>query len=106
MGVIFIVVILCVVALVAMKVVPTYIEYKAIDKAVVKAAAAGGTVAEVRKSFGASAMIDDISIIGADDLEIAREGNTNIVSYSYAAKVPLFGPASIVIQYSGSSKGR
>jgi len=94
------------VALVAMKVFPTYIEYKSIESAIVKAKTAGSTIADVRKSFNASAMVQDISSIGSGDLEIYKEDNDFVVSFAYEKKVPLFGPVSLVIDYAGDTRGK
>lgn len=83
--------------------VPTYIEFMAIEKAVQKAAA-GTTVTEVRQLFDKAAQIDDIRSISAKDLEIGKDGNTVVVSFDYQREVHLGGPAYLVMKYQGRSK--
>lgn len=85
------------------QVVPTYIEYMAVQKAVDKAAA-GETVAEVRSIFDKAATIDDIRTIAGKDLEVGKEGNKVVVSYAYERDIHLAGPAYLVMRYQGRSK--
>lgn len=94
-------------AVLGLKVVPVYIEYYQIKKAVSGIAASGetkGTVADVRKAFDRRAQIDDISIIGGSDLEITKEGGEVVISFSYPKKVPLFRQVNLLFEFHGSSK--
>lgn len=83
--------------------VPTYIEFMAIEKAVQKASG-GTTVAEVRQLFDKAAQIDDIRSISAKDLEVGKEGDRVVVSFDYQREVHLGGPAYLVMKYQGRSK--
>lgn len=85
------------------QVVPTYLEYSAVEKAAQKASA-GTTVAEVRSIFDKAAAIDDIRTISGKDLEVGKEGDRVVVSFAYAREIPLFGPAYLVMKYEGRSK--
>ncbi|WP_374411938.1 DUF4845 domain-containing protein [Hydrogenophaga sp.] len=85
------------------QVVPTYVEYMAVQKAA-KKAAEGTTVAEVRAIFDKAAQIDDITTISGKDLQIGKQGNTVVVSFDYAREIHLVGPAYLVMKYSGSSQ--
>lgn len=93
-------------ALIAMRVVPTVIEYFAIKKAVVRAAStsATGSPQEIRQAFERSAAIEDFNAITAKDLKVAKVGDKAVVSFAYEKRIPLFGPASLVIEYEGSSR--
>jgi len=106
LGVLFVIIVLAIFGMVGLKVIPTYVEYRAVDKAVLKARTVTGPVTEVRKSFTSSAIIDDITSIQASDLEITKEGNETVISYAYTRKIPLVGPSSLVIDYAGTTKGR
>lgn len=93
------------VAVVGMKVVPTVIEFSAIKRAVVKIANEGGDVpAEMRRRFDAVSAVDDISSIKGSDLEITKVGGQVVVAFKYEKRIPLAGPASLVIDYEGSSR--
>lgn len=85
------------------QVVPTYIEYMAVQKAVQKASV-GTTVAEVRTTFDKAAQIDDITSITGKDLDIGKQGDKVIVSFDYSREIHLMGPAYLVMKYVGSSQ--
>ncbi|UJW81616.1 DUF4845 domain-containing protein [Hydrogenophaga sp. SL48] len=85
------------------RMVPTYIEFLAVQKAVQKASA-GTTVAEVRGLFDKAAQIDDITSISGKDLEVGKQGDRVVVSFNYTREMPLMGPAYLVMKYAGSSE--
>jgi hypothetical protein len=99
----FIVVVL---ALLALKIVPAYMEYATAKKAIFAVASGGGSsVAEIRKSFDARATIDDISAVGANDLVITKEGGEIVISFSYRKEVPLAGNVGLYFNFQASTKG-
>lgn len=85
------------------QVVPTYIEYLAVQKAAQKASS-GTTVQEVRTIFDKAAQIDDITSISGKDLEVGKEGNRVVVSFDYSREIHLAGPAYLLMKYTGSSQ--
>lgn len=89
--------------IVGAKVVPTVIEHQAILKAVEKAKA-GNTVPEVRTIFDKAATIDDISSISGKDLDVSKNGDKVVVAFAYNKEIELFGPAYLLIKYTGRSK--
>lgn len=107
MGLIVGSVVLIMVALLAMKLLPSYIEYFAIKKAIVSVAqesrGRGGAVADIRASFNARAAIDDFTSVKATDLEITKEGNGFSIAASYRREVPLFANIGVYIDFSVSS---
>jgi Domain of unknown function (DUF4845) len=88
----------------ALRVTPTFVEYRAIQSAVKKAKAAAHTVPEIKAQFERSAAIDDIESISGKDLEIQKVDDDFVISFAYTKKISLFGPVSLTIDYSGSSK--
>jgi Domain of unknown function (DUF4845) len=88
-----------------LKIVPAYIEYFTVKKAVVAIAQTHGTVGDIRQAFDRRAAIDSIDVVGAKDLEITKEGNDVVVSVSYPKRVPLFGNVSLIIDFVASSNG-
>ena len=102
-GLIFILAIIGMIAVVAMKVVPTVTEYMSIKRAIGSAKAAGTTPAEVRSSFDKQADINYIGSIDSKDLEIEKNGDTLDVSFEYQKKISLVGPVSLLIDYEGST---
>lgn len=103
LGLLVVGVLLALAGVVFAQVVPTYIEYLAVQKAVDKASA-GETVAEVRSIFDKAATIDDIHSVTDKDLEVSKEGNQVVVSFAYERDIHLAGPAYLVMRYQGRSK--
>jgi hypothetical protein len=99
-------IIIALIALVVMRVVPTVIEYFNIKKAVVRATSASpsGLPSEIRTAFDRAQAIDDFSAVAAKDLVITKVNDQTIVSFAYEKRVPLFGPASLLIEYKGDSR--
>ncbi len=103
-GLLFIGGILAVSGVVLAQVVPTVIELQAIHKAAKKAAAEGGTVAEVRAVFDKAAVIDDIKSVEGKDLNVTKNGDKVVVSFAYEREIHLAGPAWLTLKYEGSTK--
>ena len=102
-GLIFVLAALGFVGVLALKIVPTYTEYRAIQGAIVTAKATGGSVLEMQKSFDASAIAGYITSINSRDLIIAKENGETEISFAYEKKLPLVGPASLLLEYQGST---
>lgn len=94
---------LAVTGVVVAQIVPTAIEYQAINKAANKARE-GNTVAEVRSIFDKAAAIDNINTISGKDLEVTKEGDKIVVSFAYQREIHLAGPAYLTLKYSGRTK--
>lgn len=86
------------------QVVPTYIEFMSITKAVQKVAAQGGSVAEIRTSFDKAQQVDNFTAVSAKELEISKNGDKVVVSFAYQKEIHLGGPAYLLLKYAGSSK--
>ncbi len=95
-------------AIVGMKLVPAYIEYFTIKKAVAGITQGGqlrnATVADVRKAFELRQAIDDFTSVGPKDLEITKDGSEVVISFAYEKRIPLFHNISVLIDFVGSSK--
>ncbi len=102
-GLLVVAVLLACVGVVMAQVIPTVIEYQAIDNAVNKAKD-GNTVPEVRAIFDRAQAVDDFHSISGKDLGVKKIGDKVIVSYAYEREIPLFGPAVLVLRYKGQSR--
>ena len=102
-GLLFIAIVIACVGVVAAQVVPTLIEYQAIDKAANKAKE-GTTVPEVRAIFDRAQAIDDFKSVSGKDLDVQKVGDKVVVSYAYDREIHLFGPAWLVLKYKGQSR--
>jgi type II secretory pathway pseudopilin PulG len=96
--------VLGVIGLICAQVVPTYIEYRAVLTAIERAKKDGGdSVQGIQGSFSRSAETGYITSITSRDLFIERGGDGFEVSFAYEKKIPLFGPASILLEYQGTT---
>jgi type II secretory pathway pseudopilin PulG len=103
-GLIVVIAILGVIGVLAMKIIPTYTEYRAIQGAIERAKRdGGGSVRDIQASFAKSAEVGYISAISSRDLMIERQGGEFEISFAYEKKIPLFGPASILLEYEGTT---
>jgi hypothetical protein len=102
-GLLFVVGVLACLGVLGAQVFPTVIEYQAIKKAAQKASA-GNTVPEVRQIFDKAADIDDFKAVKGKDLEISKSGDKVVVGFGYTKEIHMFGPAFLLIKYTGQSK--
>ena len=102
-GLVFVAGVLAMTGVVAAQVFPTLLEFMAVEKAVQRASA-GQSVAEIRDIFDKATAIDDIKSITAKELEITKEGDKAVVSFSYQREIHLFGPGYLTLKYQGRSK--
>ncbi len=103
-GLIIVLAMLGFIGVLALKILPTYTEYRAIQNAIVEAKkVGGGSVVEIQKSFDANATATYISSITGRDLVIGKEDGEMEVSFAYEKKIPLVGPASLLLEYQGTT---
>ena len=96
--------ILAMIAVLGMKVAPTVIEFISIKKAIVSAQKAGTTPQEIKVSFDKAAEIGYFDAVAGKDLAIVRNADGNMdVSFAYSKKIPLFGPASLLMEYEATT---
>jgi type II secretory pathway pseudopilin PulG len=102
-GLIFVLAILGLIGVLALKIVPTITEYMSIKKAIVVAKAAGSSIPEIRASFDKQADTGYVDAISGKDLDIVKTADGFEISFAYEKKIPLIGPASLVLDYDGST---
>jgi len=101
-GLIFVLLVVGLIAVVGIRVVPSVTEYMAVKKAIVAAKTSGATPQEIRAAFDRQAEVGYIQSISSKDLDISKELD---VSFSYQKVIHLAGPASLVLDYEGSTAG-
>jgi hypothetical protein len=106
LGLVFWAVVISMSALLAMRVLPTVNEFATIKRVVTKVAVEGGsTVTEIRAAFERAKSIEyAIQSISGKDLDISKENDRVVVSFSYDKEIELFGPVSLLIKYRGRSQ--
>lgn len=90
-------------SLFALRAVPSLMEYWAVSKAVLAARAVARNPAEVRSSFDKLANVGYIDAISGKDLDIRGTGQEMEVNFSYQKRLFSVGPATLLIEYKGSS---
>jgi hypothetical protein len=94
-------------AMLGLKLSPSYIEFFAIKKAVNalgEEARNGAGAATLRKNFDNRAIIDSIESVKGSDLELTKDGNSLVVSVAYRKEVPLAGNVGIYIDFQAVSQ--
>lgn len=91
---------LVLIVILGMKVVPAYLEYFTVQKAVATVAKTGGSPADIRRNFDKQANVDYFDVIDGRDLQITPDGP---VAFAYTKRITLFGNVSLVIDFQGSS---
>jgi hypothetical protein len=102
-GLVFVGAVVAMAGVVAAQAFPTVVELMAVQKAVSRAAE-GQSVADVRNLFDKQASIDDIKSISGKDIDVSKEGDKVVVSFSYQREIHLAGPAYLTLKYAGRSK--
>jgi hypothetical protein len=82
-------------ALVGFKLLPAYIEYYTVQRIVTDIAHSpevrGGSVHDVQAAFARRAVIDNVTSLTSNDLEINKTGDGFEIAASWSKRVPLFG---------------
>lgn len=102
-GLILVLAIVGLIAVLALKVTPTVTEYFSIKKAIANVKATGGSIPEMRAAFNRQAEVGYIDAITGNDLEIIKNGDVADISFAYQKIIPLVGPASLLLDYAGST---
>jgi len=108
LALIAILILVSVIALFAMKVVPSFLEFRAARGAIEAIAKdmPTATPGELRRAFENRSNIDDINSIKPADLEISKDGNQAVISFAYRKEIPLFKNVGLYINYEASAGGQ
>lgn len=102
-GLIFVLAILGVTGIFAMKVFPTWVEYRSVKQGIASAKAAGGSTLAMQQAFDKNAEINAVEAIHGKDLEFSRETGQTEISFAYQKKIPIAGNVSLLIDYAGTT---
>ena len=102
-GLIVVLAIITFLAMFAMKVFPTFLEYRSVKEGVMAAKKTDGTVREIQNSFDKHADINRIDSIKGTDLIITKDTGETQVAFDYTARIPLITNVTLMIDYSGTT---
>lgn len=109
-GFLFVAVMLIIVAMLAMKLVPAYIEFFSVKKILAtmgqESDLRSKTNADIRNDFIKRANVGYVTVVKPEDLSIDRRGGTPVVSAEYQFRTKLAGNVSLVVDFSASSDPR
>jgi len=94
------------VAVIGIKVFPSWLEYRAIKDGIVRVKAEGGTVVEMQRAFDKFADINSVESVKGRDLIISKDGGEPEISFAYQKRIALTEKASLVIDYDGTTDPR
>lgn len=100
-GFLFTTIVVIVVALVAFRVGPSYIEYFTVQKALDQTMqeVQNPTVAEIRRSMDRRLSAEYVDAVQAGDVLVGREGNTIVATVSWQRILHMIGNASILLEF-------
>lgn len=90
-------------AVLAIKVIPSWLEYRSIKDGIGRVKEEGGSVAEMQKAFDRFADINNVTSLRGRDLIISKDGGEPEISFAYQKRIALTDNASIVIDYDGTT---
>ncbi len=102
-GIILIIAGLLFVAILAMKLVPSYLHNMQIERIfkviVTDPEMQNATVKDIRASYTKRAMMDNITEVAAEDVEVAKDGGHISLSANYTVKIPVAGNLSLMADF-------
>lgn len=106
-GFLFVAVVLVAVAMLAMKLVPAYIEFFSVKKILATMGQESDTRsksnAEIRDDFARRANVGYVTVVKPENLTIDRRSGTPVISADYEFRTKLFGNVSLVVDFSAST---
>jgi hypothetical protein len=106
-GFLFVAIVLVAIALLAMKLVPAYIEYFSVKKILAtmgqESELRSKSNAEIRNDFSKRANVGYVTVVKPQDLSIDRSGGEPVISAVYEFRTKLLGNVSLVVDFSASS---
>ena len=107
-GFLFTTIVVIIVALVAFRIGPSYIEYFTVQKALDQTMqdVQSPTISEIKRSMDRKLSADYVDSVNAADVAIGREGNAIVATLSWQKILHMIGNASILLEFEArSSRG-
>lgn len=99
-------VILAFVGLFVAKLLPTYTEYFAVQKILNTMESAGdtkGTVRDIRNAFERRNVVEGVSAVKSEDLEITKDGGETVVTATWSVRVPMVYNLSACVDFTATT---
>jgi predicted membrane protein len=106
-GFLFVAAVLVAIAMLAMKLVPAYVEFFSVKKILAtmgqESDLRSKSNTEIRNDFIKRANVGYVTVVKPDDLSIDRSNGVPVISAEYAFRTKLVGNVSLVVDFSASS---
>ncbi|MHB1091553.1 DUF4845 domain-containing protein [Thiobacillus sp.] len=106
-GFLFTAVVLVMIVMLAMKLVPAYIEYFSVKKILStmgqESDLKSKSNTDIRQDFARRANVGYVTVVKPEDIAVDRHGAVPVISTEYAYRTPLVGNVSLVVDFSASS---
>lgn len=106
-GFLFVAIVLVVLAMLAMKVVPAYVEFFSVKKILAtmgqEPELKSMSNAEIRVDFAKRAEVGYVTAVKPEDLSIDRHGAVPVITADYTYRTKLLGNVSLVVDFNASS---
>lgn len=104
-GFIFVAAIVVVVALIGFRVLPSYVEYFQVQKALQGALddSETGNLAEVRRNFDRRTSATYVDSVRANDVLVSRQGKEIVATLTWQRILPMVGNASILLEFDATA---
>jgi hypothetical protein len=103
----FFAVVFIAIAMLAMKLVPAYIEFFSVKKILSsmgqEAELKSKSNAEIRNDFSNRASVGYVTVVKPEDLSVDRHGGVPVITAEYEYRTKLVGNVSLVVDFSASS---
>jgi len=89
------------------KVIPAYTEYASVKKLLKSMEEAGetkGSVTEIRRAFERRNVIEGVTSVTKDDLDITKEGRQVVVTAAWSKKIPISGNLSFCLDFVATNR--
>ena len=105
LGFLFVLAVILVVALPAFRMIPSYIEYYTVQKALEAAVTEvrDPTVRNIRNFVEGRISADYVDSVSAKDVEVTKSGNTITASVSWEKKLPLVHNVSLLMEFNAEA---
>jgi hypothetical protein len=107
LGFLFAAVVFIAIAMLAMKLVPAYVEFFSVKKILAtmgqESDIRAKSNAEIRNDFSKRANVSYVTVVKPEDISIDRSGGVPVISVDYTFRTKLIGNASLVVDFSASS---
>lgn len=100
-------IVVALVGITAAKMIPAYAEYASVKKLLKAMEDSGetkGSVTEIRRAFERRNVIEGVTSVTKDDLDITKDGRAVVVTAAWSTKIPIAGNLSFCLDFVATNR--